>query len=78
MATNGKLDPTVPVTFGGEGDLTWRKLVPSLFDLSQDRSTPSEFRIVAPDARWLIRRCCYVRCIDGGSAGPICPLQNRR
>ena len=35
--------------FGGMGDLTWRKLVPALFDLSQDRSLPSNFSIVAVD-----------------------------
>jgi glucose-6-phosphate 1-dehydrogenase len=28
--------PTIIIIFGGAGDLTWRKLVPSLFDLHQD------------------------------------------
>ena len=31
---NDQLEPTVFVIFGGAGDLTWRKLVPALFDLS--------------------------------------------
>ena len=35
--------------FGGAGDLTWRKLVPALFDLSQDRSMPARFSILAVD-----------------------------
>jgi len=39
--------PTIIVIFGGTGDLTWRKLVPSLFDLRQDGRMPKKFAIVA-------------------------------
>ena len=49
MKTNDQLEPTVFVIFGGAGDLTWRKLVPALFDLSQDRSMPADFAIIAVD-----------------------------
>jgi len=49
MKTNDPLEPTVFVIFGGAGDLTWRKLVPALFDLSQDRSMPANFSIIAVD-----------------------------
>jgi len=49
MKTDDKPEPTVFVIFGGAGDLTWRKLVPSLFDLSQDRSIPGGFSIIAVD-----------------------------
>jgi len=49
MAANGQLEPTVFVIFGGAGDLTWRKLVPALFDLFQDRSLPDRFLIIAVD-----------------------------
>ena len=49
MKTNDQLEPTVFVIFGGAGDLTWRKLVPALFDLSQDRSMPANFR----SSRWI-------------------------
>ena len=49
MKTNDQLEPTVFVIFGGAGDLTWRKLVPALFDLSQDRSQPAQFAIIAVD-----------------------------
>jgi glucose-6-phosphate 1-dehydrogenase len=49
MITNAPLEPTVFVIFGGAGDLTWRKLAPALFDLSQDRSMPANFAIVAVD-----------------------------
>ena len=47
--SNDQLEPTVFVIFGGAGDLTWRKLVPALFDLSQDRSLPAQFAIIAVD-----------------------------
>jgi glucose-6-phosphate 1-dehydrogenase len=49
MKTNDQLEPTVFVIFGGGGDLTWRKLVPALFDLSQDRSMPADFAVIAVD-----------------------------
>ena len=47
--SNDQLEPTVFVIFGGAGDLTWRKLVPALFDLSQDRSLPAQFAVIAVD-----------------------------
>jgi glucose-6-phosphate 1-dehydrogenase len=49
MKTNDPLEPTVFVIFGGGGDLTWRKLVPALFDLSQVRSLPANYSIIAVD-----------------------------
>ena len=49
MKTNDTLKPTIFVIFGGAGDLTWRKLVPALFDLSQDRGLPADFAILAVD-----------------------------
>src|SRR5471032_100362 len=49
MKTTDQLDPTVFVIFVGAGDLTWRKLIPALFDLSQDRSLPAQFAIIAVD-----------------------------
>ena len=49
MKTKDQLEPTVFVIFGGAGDLTWRKLIPALFDLSQDRSPPNHFAIIAVD-----------------------------
>src|SRR5512141_1142986 len=49
MTTNDELEPTVFVIFGGAGDLTWRRLVPALFDLSQDCSLPADFAVIAVD-----------------------------
>ena len=41
--------PTVIMIFGGAGDLTWRKLMPSLFDLDRDGRMPEKFAIIAVD-----------------------------
>jgi glucose-6-phosphate 1-dehydrogenase len=49
MKADDKLIPTVFTIFGGAGDLTWRKLVPALFDLSCERSMSSHFSIIAVD-----------------------------
>ena len=49
MDSNEKLQPTVFAIFGGSGDLTWRKLVPSLYDLFQDVTMPKHFSIIALD-----------------------------
>ena len=39
--------PTIIVIFGGTGDLTWRMLIPSLFDLHRDGRMPKKFAIIA-------------------------------
>jgi glucose-6-phosphate 1-dehydrogenase len=44
MNSNGQ--PTTIVIFGASGDLTWRKLVPGLFNLFRRGSLPGEFNIV--------------------------------
>jgi glucose-6-phosphate 1-dehydrogenase len=47
--TTDELAPTIFIIFGGAGDLTWRKLIPALFDLSRDRSLPEKFAVLAVD-----------------------------
>jgi glucose-6-phosphate 1-dehydrogenase len=49
MKTNDQLEPNIFVIFGGAGDLTWRKLMPALFDLAQSHSIPAHFSIIAVD-----------------------------
>ena len=49
MNTDDQLEPNVFVIFGGAGDLTWRKLMPALFDLSRSQSIPEHFSILAVD-----------------------------
>ncbi|GFE60044.1 glucose-6-phosphate dehydrogenase [Geobacter sp. AOG2] len=40
------LEPTILVIFGAGGDLTWRKLIPALYNLYLDRLLPERFAIV--------------------------------
>ena len=49
MKTSDRLEPNIFVIFGGAGDLTSRKLMPALFDLSQSRAIPLHFAIIAVD-----------------------------
>jgi glucose-6-phosphate 1-dehydrogenase len=46
MTTNNQTEPIVLVIFGAGGDLTWRKLVPALYNLFLDRHLPERFAIV--------------------------------
>jgi glucose-6-phosphate 1-dehydrogenase len=46
MAAPDRLAPNIFVIFGGAGDLTWRKLMPALFDLSQIHGIPARFSII--------------------------------
>ena len=41
--------PTVFVIFGGGGDLTWRKLIPALYNLWLDKALPEPFQVIAVD-----------------------------
>lgn len=41
--------PVAFIIFGGAGDLTWRKLIPSLFTLHLNRSLPEKFAIIGVD-----------------------------
>ncbi len=46
-----RLAPTAFVIFGGAGDLTWRKLVPALYNLWLDGALPVQFEMIAIDGR---------------------------
>ena len=45
--------PTALVIFGGAGDLTWRKLVPALYDLAQNGYLPQPFHLIGLDKKSL-------------------------
>jgi glucose-6-phosphate 1-dehydrogenase len=49
MSKQAKPEPAIFVIFGGAGDLAWRKLIPSLFDLHRDGRMPKKFAIVVVD-----------------------------
>ena len=49
MATISKPGPTIMVIFGAGGDLTWRKLVPALYDLYCQDWLPEKFKVIGLD-----------------------------
>jgi glucose-6-phosphate 1-dehydrogenase len=46
MMQQNRLEPTIIVMFGASGDLTWRKLVPALYNLLLDGRLPENCAIV--------------------------------
>jgi glucose-6-phosphate 1-dehydrogenase len=61
----GHPGPTAFVIFGGGGDLTWRKLVPALFNLSLDGQLSPEFEVIAVDAREMTSESFLVHLREG-------------
>ncbi len=46
METKIKINPTIIVILGATGDLTWRKLIPALYNLYLDKWVPDEFAVI--------------------------------
>jgi glucose-6-phosphate 1-dehydrogenase len=59
------MTPAIFVVFGGAGDLAWRKLVPSLFDLHRDGRMPRRFAVVAVGRGFLGDAGIRRRYLDG-------------
>lgn len=52
MMTNTiKLEPTILIVFGAGGDLTWRKLMPALYNLFLNKWLPDRFIIIGLDGK---------------------------
>ena len=51
MESYASKDPTAIVITGAGGDLTWRKLVPALFDLFNDQWMPERFTVIGVDLK---------------------------
>lgn len=47
--------PSVLIIFGAGGDLTWRKLVPALYNLSLDDQLPEQFAVIGVDLKEIDR-----------------------
>lgn len=58
-------DPTAIVIFGGSGDLTWRKLIPALFDLYLDEWLPDRFAIIGLDIKDFTQQKYREHLLDG-------------
>ncbi len=48
---NDRPGPTAIVIFGAAGDLTWRKLVPALYNLNLDKWLPDQFQVIGIDVK---------------------------
>jgi glucose-6-phosphate 1-dehydrogenase len=51
MTASMPSEATVVVIFGAGGDLTWRKLVPALYDLACEDWLPAHFLVVGLDMK---------------------------
>ena len=51
MPTEHKLTPVILIIFGADGDLTWRKLVPALYNLFLDDFMPEKYAILGVDGK---------------------------
>jgi glucose-6-phosphate 1-dehydrogenase len=52
----GQAEPCILVIFGAAGDLTWRKLIPALFDLHFNNLLPQPFSIIGLDIKDISHR----------------------
>src|SRR5665213_1721557 len=43
MQTTTKVNPTIIIILGATGDLTWRKLIPAIYNLYLDKRIPEKF-----------------------------------
>ncbi len=65
MKNISELKPVILTIFGGNGDLTWRKLMPALYNLYVDKYLPDKFRILSVDLKDLTAADYHARLLDG-------------
>lgn len=65
MKSISELEPTILTIFGGDGDLTWRKLIPALFNLYLDGFIPEKFKILSVDMKDIAQEDYNKRHLDG-------------
>ena len=65
MMNENTLPSVELVIFGAAGDLTWRKLIPALFNLFLDGLMPEKFAIFGVDAKSIGLEALRKRFLDG-------------
>jgi glucose-6-phosphate 1-dehydrogenase len=65
MTNSSEVPPVELVIFGAAGDLTWRKLVPALYNLFLDNLIPEKFAIFGVDVRSMDPDEMRKRLLDG-------------
>jgi glucose-6-phosphate 1-dehydrogenase len=65
MQSAKKPGPTILTIFGAAGDLTWRKLVPALYDLFKQKWLPDKLKVIGLDHKELSEEQFRDRARDG-------------
>jgi len=65
MSEDIRPDPTILFIFGAGGDLTWRKLVPALYNLFLDEYLPEQFALIGIDKKDMSEKDFAKRLRDG-------------
>lgn len=65
METGTKTNPTLIAIFGGTGDLTWRKLIPALYNLYLDNWLNPQFSIICMGRQEMTNMAFIKRLKDG-------------
>lgn len=65
MKSISELEPTILTIFGGDGDLTWRKLIPALYNLFIDGFLPEKFKILSVDMKDVAQEAYKKRHYEG-------------
>jgi len=63
--SNQQSEPVVMIIFGAEGDLTWRKLIPALYNLFLDHHLPQQFAVIGIDQKEISEEEFRLRLRDG-------------
>ncbi len=65
MENNDTRTPTILIINGAGGDLTWRKLMPALYDLHFDKLLPENFAIIGVDKKEMSNDSFRDHLLDG-------------
>ena len=65
MKNSVEVPPTILIIFGAGGDLTWRKLVPALYNLFLDNLLPQSFALIGLDRKGMNQKDFRQRLRDG-------------
>ena len=65
MSNGTEFPPVELVIFGAAGDLTWRKLIPALYNLFLDHLIPEKFAVFGVDAKKVSVEDLRKRLLDG-------------
>ena len=65
MELTTKASPTIIIILGATGDLTWRKLIPAIYNLWLDKWIPDEFAVVGVSRKKITEKEFQSHLLDG-------------